>query len=113
MAKPYQKFLKQKTNNILYQIHQGFLPKDNTLTKKETLEQVPENKTSYVSKGLDGEHREARRTPFSYKWVYKQLKKDPTLTAYDLLIRAGFKDPELETEIKQDTNKENNVPINN
>lgn len=87
--------MKQKTQKILIQIHRGFLSKEqsDSVSDDEVLAYVPENKGSYKSFDRIGDdpYEEARITPFSYKWVAKQLKRDPNLTAYDMLIGAGFK----------------------
>lgn len=89
--------LKKRVQEILIQIHRGFLTEAASaeLSNKEILEMVPPNSRSPVPAGhpsLESDDRVMKLTPFTEKWVRKQLKKDPTMTAYDMLVNAGFKD---------------------
>ncbi len=88
------KDIKHRVNQLLVQIHRGFLsPQDSgKLSDQEILSNVPENKTTYKALRNHEYEREARCTPFSYRWVQRQVKKRPTITAYDMLMKAGFTD---------------------
>lgn len=90
--------MKQKVQSILIQIHRGFLTQEQSdgLSDDEILKHVPDNKGSFERfervGDEDSPHLEARTTPFSYKWVKIKLKNNPEMTAYDMLVLAGFKD---------------------
>jgi len=86
-----KQILKDRVSQLLLQIHRGFLTEDqsNGATDQEILTNVPVNKGTYIDQGND--NKEARVSPFTYRWVKQRVKKDPTVTAYALLESAGFK----------------------
>lgn len=86
------KDLKARTTQVLLQIHRGFLPEPDGPTDLEVLSNVPED--GLVPKQLPNDESILVQKPFTYKWVYRRLKKDPTLTSYDMLVEAGFKEPD-------------------
>lgn len=85
------KHLKARAKQILVQIHRGFLTKEDSekLTDSQILDSVPKHSLSPKYKG-DSSHLVT--SPFTFKWVMNALKKDSTVTSYDLLVLAGFKE---------------------
>ena len=86
--------IKQKVQKILIQIHRGFLTEEvsKTVTDAEILSYVPPNSTSSVPVEHDSEDMIRKLTPFTEKWVRKQVKKNPDVTALEMLKSAGFVD---------------------
>lgn len=84
--------LKQKTLKLLVLIHRGFLTKEQSdqLTDSEVLSNVPENRGTYMDH-VNDETREARVSPFTFRWVKQKVKANPDVTAEELLKSAGFK----------------------
>jgi hypothetical protein len=82
--------LKARTLEILVQIHRGFLTdvQSGELTDADVLQHIPANGTSWEQ--LNEDDRRIRLKPFTERWVRKQLKRNPNLTAYDMLVKAGF-----------------------
>lgn len=85
---------KARVTQILIQIHKGFMPEGTEVTDEEVLANIPKGLTP--KENPDGITNSLVAKPFTYKWVAKRLKKDPTVTAYSLLVEAGFKDPEID-----------------
>jgi hypothetical protein len=80
------KHIKARVNKLLVEIHRGFLG-DSEATDEEILSQtVPA--TSWTKFNMDKEQLVVG--PFSYRWVSRRVKKDPSVTAYELLVSAGF-----------------------
>lgn len=75
----------------MVQIHRGFLSDEvsKDLSDQEVLANVPDNKGSVINRP-DGT-QESRVSPFTYRWVKKHVKSKPSVTAYELLVLAGFK----------------------
>jgi hypothetical protein len=85
---------KVRVNTILLQIHRGFMPDGSEdYTDKEILANIPDNGLS-PKYNPGGDTTSLVSKPFTYKWVSKRLKKDPTVTSFSLLVEAGFKDKE-------------------
>lgn len=84
------KQLKGRVNQLLVQIHRAFLSdKGEEYTDQQVLDNIPED--HLVPKHIQDDNTITVNGAFTYRWVYKHLKKDPSLTAYDLLLKAGFK----------------------
>ncbi len=79
-----KKQLKARTTEILLQIHRGFLPDEAEISDEDLLATIP---TGLTSRGPS-----LVAKPFTYKWVANHIKKQPTITAFDLLVEAGFKE---------------------
>lgn len=79
--------LKRKVIVILLQLHRGFLTEEvsDTLTDKEILAMLPPNGVSRSGTGM-------KLTPFTEKWVRKQVKKNPDITSLEMLKSVGFVD---------------------
>lgn len=86
-----KQLLKQKTLTLLVQIHKGFLTKEQAseVTDDEVLANVPDNKGTYIHRPDDS--KEARVSPFTFRWVKQRVKDNPDVTAEELLKSAGFK----------------------
>lgn len=83
---------KARVNEILIQIHRGFMPDEADVSDQEILANIPANGLS-AKENPGGDTQSLVSKPFTYKWVAKRLKKDPKCTAYDMLVEAGFKEP--------------------
>ena len=86
--------LKLRVTQILVQIHRGFLTDEqsNSLTDEQVIANVPVN--GVTPKALENEEHIMVNKPFTYRWVKIRVKKDPTVTAFDMLVEAGFRDAE-------------------
>ena len=84
-----QKHVKARINQILIQIHRGFLsPEENDmLSDNEVLDNVP---SGHSWENIGEFERRIRCSAFTFRWVKNHLKKDHTMTAYDMLVVAGF-----------------------
>lgn len=79
-----------RVDTILYQIHKGFMPKGTNITPQQILDNVPGD--GLTPKLLPNGESILVLKPFTRKWVTKKVKKNPLVTAYDLLVAEGFKD---------------------
>ena len=68
------------------------MPEDAEVTDAEVLANIPTGLTPKENPG--GDTTSLVSKPFTYKWVKKRIKKNPNVTAYDMLVEAGFKEPE-------------------
>lgn len=82
---------KARVVKLLLEIHRGFMPDEASPTDLEVLSCIPKGLTSKANP--DEESTSLVSKPFTYKWVAKRLKKDFKLTSYDMLVEAGFKEP--------------------
>lgn len=84
----------ERTKAILLSIHRGFLTEEASanLTDEEILGMIPPNSTNPVPASLDSEDRVRKLTPFTEKWVRKQVKRNINITALEILIACGFKE---------------------
>ncbi len=87
-----KKQLNLRVNQLLVQIHRGFLTDQQSkeISDSEVLANVPENKGTQVYHA-GGDTSEARVSPFTFRWVKQRVKKDNQVTAFSLLKEAGFK----------------------
>ena len=85
---------KARVNQLLVEIHRGFLGDfGDEMSDKEVLAAVPAGGLT-PKPNPDEETSSLVSKPFTYKWVAKQVKKNPIITSYDMLVAAGFKDQE-------------------
>lgn len=86
-----KKITKALVNKHLINIHRGFMTdRGKEYSDQEILDNVPKNHLTWKHIGED--ERIQVLAPFTYKWVHKQLKKNPHKTAYEMVVEAGFKD---------------------
>lgn len=86
-----KQLLKKKTLSLLVEIHKGFLTKEEAakVSDEEVLQNVPKNQGTFIHRADDT--KEARVSAFTERWVRQRVKKDPDVTAEELLKSAGFK----------------------
>lgn len=83
--------LKARVTQLLLQIHRGFMPDEaEGYSDAEILANIPEGLSP--KENPDGETDSLVLKPFTYKWVAKRVKRNPSVTSYDMLVEAGFKD---------------------
>lgn len=87
-----KKVSKQYVNELLVQIHRGFLSKkdSDSLSDSQVLANIPES--GLTKKYLPTGEQIIVNKPFTKRWVSIRVKKNPNVTAYDLLKEAGFKE---------------------
>lgn len=84
--------MKQRINQLLLQIHRGFLPEGSEVSDEEILSNLPPD--GLTSKLLPNGHSILVQKPFTRRWVTRKVKKNPHVTAYELLVAEGFKEPD-------------------
>jgi len=92
--------VRQRTKEILIEIHRGFLTEEAsaTLTDLEILSMVPPNRHSIIPvghKSLDLPEQRNALTPFTEKWVRKQVKGNLDITSLEVLKACGFVDDHI------------------